>query len=102
MTWLRYWPAAVAILAAMSGWQARSWRDGAAQAAELQAALAARTVAEQAAHAAAEAASEREVERLALEQERDALARQLEDAANADQVSGGGLPRARVERLRKR
>lgn len=102
MTWLRYWPAAVALLAALSGWQARGWRDGAAQAAELRAALAARAAAEQAAHAAAEAASEREVERLALEKERDDLARQLEDAANADHVSGGGLPRARVERLRQR
>lgn len=102
MTWLRYWPAAVALLAALSGWQARGWRDGAAQADELRAALTARAVAEQAAHAAAEAASEREVERLALEHERDNLARRLEDAANADHVSGGGLPRVRVERLRRR
>ena len=88
-------------MAAGAGWQVRGWRDDAAQAEALRGALAARVDAEARAHAADEAASKAELARLAAQRDRDDLARQLEDAANADD-SGGGLPRARVERLRQR
>lgn len=59
--------------------------------------------AEQAAVAkAAEIASRKEAERLAAEQERDALALALEDAANAEPATGTCLPVSRVLRLRQR
>lgn len=51
---------------------------------------------------AAEQASRTEAARLALKAERDDLARELEDAAHADDDATGGLPRSRVDRLRQR
>lgn len=51
---------------------------------------------------AAEQASRTEAARLALQAERDDLARELEDAAHADDDATGGLPRSRVDRLRQR
>lgn len=59
--------------------------------------------AEQAAVAkAAEVASRKEAQRLAAEQERDALALALEDAANAEPATGVCLPVSRVLRLQQR
>lgn len=51
---------------------------------------------------AAEQASRIEAARLAMQAERDDLARELEDAAHADDDATGGLPRSRVDRLRQR
>lgn len=51
---------------------------------------------------AAEAASRKEAERLAAEQERDALAQALEDQAYAEPVTGTCLPVSRVLRLNQR
>ncbi len=55
--------------------------------------------AQQQAFEAAEAASIKEAQRLAAAAERDTLARELEDLANADPDTGGGLPAGRVQRL---
>jgi hypothetical protein len=52
---------------------------------------------------AAEQASRKEAERLAMQSERDALARDLEDQANAEPDDGScGLPAGRVQRLNLR
>lgn len=93
--------AALALALVAGGWTARGWRDGAADAAALRAALEARGQAERAAVAAAEAAGAAEARRLVAERERDLMAQQLEDQAHAD-ISGGGLPAVRVARLRQR
>jgi hypothetical protein len=59
--------------------------------------------AQQAAMRAADLASAKEAARLAAETERDQLARQLEDAANAEPVTAAAcLPLSRVLRLNRR
>lgn len=99
---LRLWPLWLAAVAAAGGWQARGWREGAEAAAELRLALDARIAADKRAAAADAALGVAEVARLTEQRRADDLARELEDAANADTISGGGLPRARVERLQRR
>ena len=90
----------VAFVALLSGAYAKGRADGraleagayAAQLAEAQA----RTM------RAAEQASRAEADRLEMEAQRDALARDLEDQAYADKDETGGLPRNRVGRLRQK
>lgn len=99
---LRLWPLWLAAAASLGGWTARGWYEGARDAEALQEALSARQAAELAAKRAADVASDREAARLAAEAARADLARQLEDMAHADNDTRGGLPRARVDRLRQR
>lgn len=94
----------IAIVAASfgAGWAANGWRIGAAKTAEIQAAIAAKDAAFRREVAAHNEASAREVARIEAEAERDAMAQQLEDAANADQTNDGGLSIGRVQRLNSR
>ena len=95
---------AAAMLAAAfaAGWAVNAWRTGAREAADLREARDALRVALDARAASDKRAALAEVARVTAEQQSAVLARKLEDAANADQTSGGGLPAARVERLRRR
>lgn len=102
MTW-RAGAAAAALLAAfVAGWTVHAWRTGAQAADDLRAAQQSLQIELDARAAADKRAAQAEVARLTAEQQSAALARDLEDMANADQTSGGGLPAARVERLRRR
>lgn len=95
---------AAALLAAAfsAGWTVNAWRTGAREAADLREAQHALQIELDARAASDKRAAAAEVARITAEQQSAALARELEDMANADHVSGGGLPAARVERLRKR
>lgn len=91
---------ALAALAALALAYSAGWYRG-----NEQAALAAKAATAQAMAQAirnAEIASRIEAERLAIEAERNALAQELEDQAYADTDDAGGLPRSRVDRLRRR
>jgi hypothetical protein len=95
----RGWAVAIA-LGVFAGAYGTGWYHGHRQAGiEAQARLA---QAMQQAVRNAQMAGRIEAERLALEAERDALAQELEDQANADTDSTGGLSRGRVDRLRQR
>ncbi len=97
---LRFWRPALALAFAAGIWLHGHYtgRTGC----ETRAALA-QAEAERAAWRAAEAASRKEAARLAVEAERDALARELEDAANADPVAAPAcLGPERVRRLNLR
>jgi hypothetical protein len=95
----RFWPALVALALIAGAWgHGRHTGVVACEAAHARALDAARD----AAMRAAELASRKEAERLAAEAERDALARDLEDAANADPPTGECLSADRVRRLQLR
>lgn len=81
----------------LAGWQGYRMGEAAAEGRHAAALLEAQRQAQR----AADLASRIEAERLAMQAERDRLARDLEDRAHAD-PSGGGLPAGRVERLRQR
>lgn len=87
-------------LAAIIGAYAKGRADGRA----LEAGIHAAALAEAQARTmrAAEQASRAEADRLAMEAQRDMLARDLEDQAYADKDETGGLPRNRVGRLRQK
>ena len=94
--------AALFAAAFAAGWTAHAWRAGAHEAADLRASQRALQIELDARAAADKRAALAEVARVTAEQQSAALARELEDMANSDHTSGGGLPAARVERLRKR
>jgi signal transduction histidine kinase len=95
----RFWPALVALALIAGAWgHGRHTGVAACEAAHARAMDAARD----AAMRAAELASRKEAERLAAEAERDAMARDLEDQANADPATGDCLSVDRVRRLNLR
>lgn len=96
---LRLALAALAIIA-MIGAYAKGRADGRALEAGIHAAALAE--AQSRTMRAAEQASRAEADRLAMEAQRDTLARDLEDQAYADKDDTGGLPRGRVGRLRRK
>ncbi len=95
--------ASVAMLAAFAtGWTVNAWRIGARDADAIRTAQQALQIELDARAAADKRAANAEIARLTAEQQSATLARNLEDMANADHTSGGGLPAARVERMRRR